>query len=97
MARISAQRLVGTDFGLMTSILAWLGRIMARWLESQLIGSDLEMVLAQDLSSMARWLGSISALEDKKNIYPTNVFFFFYWSMPVFFFFFFFFECCKQK
>uniref|UniRef100_A0A2N9GF32 Uncharacterized protein n=1 Tax=Fagus sylvatica TaxID=28930 RepID=A0A2N9GF32_FAGSY len=36
MARISTQRLGGLDFGLVTSISAWLGRIMARWLGSRL-------------------------------------------------------------
>ena len=64
MARISAQRLGGLDFGLGTSIsaLAWsdhgsMAQIRAQWLR----GSDLEMVLARDLSSVVRWLGSISA------------------------------------
>ena len=37
------------------------------------------MVLARDLSTVARWLGSISTHEDKIKIkkYPTNVSFFF--------------------
>jgi hypothetical protein len=104
MARILAQRLGGSDFGLATSIsgLAWsdhgsMAQIMTQWLR----GSDLEMVLAQDLSSVARWLGSISAHEDRikqlshkslfkiQNLKFECVFFFFfpYWSMPVFFFF----------
>uniref|UniRef100_A0A2N9J3X1 Uncharacterized protein n=1 Tax=Fagus sylvatica TaxID=28930 RepID=A0A2N9J3X1_FAGSY len=52
--------------------LAWsdhgsMAQITAQWLK----GSDLEMVLARDLSSVARWLGSISA---HQNIYPTNDF-----------------------
>ena len=56
--------------------LAWsdhdsMARIRTQWLR----GSDLEMVLIQDLSLVARWLGSISA---HQNIYPTNVFFFFW-------------------
>jgi hypothetical protein len=38
-----------------------MAQIMTQWLR----GSDLEMVLAQDLSSVARWLGSISAHEDR--------------------------------
>uniref|UniRef100_A0A2N9II97 Uncharacterized protein n=1 Tax=Fagus sylvatica TaxID=28930 RepID=A0A2N9II97_FAGSY len=50
--------------------LAWsdhdsMARIITQWLR----GSDLEMVLIRDLSSVARWLGSISA---HQNIYPTN-------------------------
>jgi hypothetical protein len=53
-----------------------MARIAAQWLR----GLDLEMVLARDLSSVARWFGSISAHE---NIYPTNGF------PPPFFFFFF--------
>jgi hypothetical protein len=60
--------------------MAW---IAAQWLR----GSDLEMVLARDLSSVARWLGSISAHENRIKIYPTNGSFFSYWSMPVFSFF----------
>jgi hypothetical protein len=58
---------------------SWLGLVnhgsMARIATQWLRGSDLEMVLARDLSSMARWLGSISA---HQNIYPTNGFFFFF-------------------
>jgi hypothetical protein len=44
------------------------------------------MVLARDLSSVAQWLGSISAHEDKIKKYIPQMFFFF------FFFFFFNFE-----
>uniref|UniRef100_A0A2N9FQD9 Uncharacterized protein n=1 Tax=Fagus sylvatica TaxID=28930 RepID=A0A2N9FQD9_FAGSY len=40
MARISAQRLGGLDFGLGASISAWLGRIMTRWFGSRLSGSE---------------------------------------------------------
>ena len=65
--------------------LAWLdhgsmARITTQWLR----GSNLEMVLARDLSSVARWLDSISA---HQNIYPTNGFplFFFFWSLNFFF------------
>ena len=48
---------------------------MAQWLGSQLIGSDLEMVLAWDLNSVAQWLGSISAHENRiKKVYPTFFF-----------------------
>ena len=51
LARISAQRLSGSDFGLITWILAWLGRIIAR---SRLNGSKARIlnVFAQDLSSV---------------------------------------------
>ena len=50
-----------------------MARIAAQWLR----GSDLEMVLARDLSSVARWLGSISAHENRiKKVYPTFFFFF---------------------
>ena len=51
LARISAQRLSGSDFGLITWILAWLGRIIAR---SRLSGSKAWIlnVLAQDLNSI---------------------------------------------
>jgi hypothetical protein len=55
-----------------------MAQIAAQWFR----GLDLKMVLAQDLSLVARWLGSISA---HQNIYPTNGF-------PFFFFSFFFFE-----
>uniref|UniRef100_A0A2N9FYC5 Uncharacterized protein n=1 Tax=Fagus sylvatica TaxID=28930 RepID=A0A2N9FYC5_FAGSY len=64
MAQISAQRLGGLDFGLGTSISAWLGRIMARWLGSRLSGSEariLKWSWLGNLSLVARWLGSISA------------------------------------
>uniref|UniRef100_A0A2N9F463 Uncharacterized protein n=1 Tax=Fagus sylvatica TaxID=28930 RepID=A0A2N9F463_FAGSY len=61
MARISA-RWLGFWLGDFDLGLAWsdhgsMARITAQWLR----GSDLEMVLARDLSSVARWLGSISA------------------------------------
>ena len=51
LARILAQRLGGSDFGLITWILAWLGQIIAR---SRLSGSKAWIlnVLAQDLSSI---------------------------------------------
>ena len=57
--------------------LAWsdhgsMARIAAQWLR----GSDLEMVLAQDLNSVARWLGSISA--HQKIYIPQMVFPFIY-------------------
>jgi hypothetical protein len=75
---------------------------IATWLR----GLDLEMVLAWDLSSVAQWLSSISAHEDRIKIYPTNFFFFYFFSLLLvnasflflsflfffFFFFFFFFE-----
>ena len=65
---------LGLDFCLGTSISAWLGQIMARWLGSRLRGWDLEMVLARDLSSVARWLGSILAHEDKIKKYIPHFF-----------------------
>uniref|UniRef100_A0A2N9HMN1 Uncharacterized protein n=1 Tax=Fagus sylvatica TaxID=28930 RepID=A0A2N9HMN1_FAGSY len=49
------------DLGLAWSDHGSMARIAAQWLR----GSDLEMVLARDLSSMARWLGSISAHENR--------------------------------
>jgi hypothetical protein len=57
-----------------------MARIMAQWL----IGSDLEMVLARDLSTVARWLGSISTHEDKikiKKISHKCFLFFFFFSI----------------
>uniref|UniRef100_A0A2N9GR08 DUF7589 domain-containing protein n=1 Tax=Fagus sylvatica TaxID=28930 RepID=A0A2N9GR08_FAGSY len=58
-------RLDGSDLGLAWSDHGSMARITTQWLR----GSDLEMVLTWDLSSVARWLGSISA---HQNIYPTN-------------------------
>jgi hypothetical protein len=59
------------DLGLAWSDHGSMARIAAQWLK----GSDLEMVLARDLSSVARWLGLISAHEDKrKKVYPTFFF-----------------------
>uniref|UniRef100_A0A2N9HPF1 Ion transport domain-containing protein n=1 Tax=Fagus sylvatica TaxID=28930 RepID=A0A2N9HPF1_FAGSY len=49
------------DLGLAWSNHGSMARIAAQWLR----GSDLEMVLARDLSSVARWLGSISAHENR--------------------------------
>uniref|UniRef100_A0A2N9EZ66 Reverse transcriptase Ty1/copia-type domain-containing protein n=1 Tax=Fagus sylvatica TaxID=28930 RepID=A0A2N9EZ66_FAGSY len=45
------------DLGLAWSDHGSMARIATQWLR----GSDLEMVLTRDLSSVARWLGSISA------------------------------------
>ena len=45
------------DLGLAWSDHGSMARIVTQWLK----GSDLEMVLARDLSSVGRWLGSISA------------------------------------
>jgi hypothetical protein len=64
-----------------------MAQIVAQWLR----GSDLEMVLARDLSSMARWLGSISAHENRIKKYIPHVFFFFFigqcqFSLLLFFF-----------
>jgi hypothetical protein len=79
MARISARGSVlgfwlEVDLGLAWSDHGSMARIAAQWLGDL----DLEMVLARDLSSMARWLGSISAHENrikKKRVYPTFFFF----------------------
>jgi hypothetical protein len=48
---------------------------MAQWLESWLRGSDLKMVLARDLNSVARWLGSISAHENRIKKSISHIFF----------------------
>jgi hypothetical protein len=60
------------DLGLAWSDHGSMARIATQWLK----GSDLEMVLAWDLSLVARWLGSISAHENRiKKVYPTFFFF----------------------
>jgi hypothetical protein len=66
-----------------------MAQIAAQWLR----GSDLEMVLARDLSSMARWLGSISAHENRIKKYIPHFFFFLNFEIQnsIFFSFFFFF------
>ena len=59
------------DLGLAWSDHGSMARIAAQWLKRL----DLEIVLARDLSSVGRWLGSISAHEDKiKKVYPTFFF-----------------------
>ena len=57
---------------------------MARWHGSRLKGSDLKMVLSRDLSSVARWLGSISA--HQKIYIPQMVFSSFFFLFFLFFF-----------
>ncbi len=62
-------------------------RIAGQWLR----GSNLDLVLAQDLSLVAQWLGSISAHEDKiKKYIPEMFFFFFFLKFEIWIFFFFF-------
>ena len=66
------------DLGLAWSDHGSMARIAAQWLR----GSDLQTVLTRDFSSVARWLGLISAHEDKiKKVYPTFFFIFFF---PIF-------------
>ena len=56
---------------------------MARITDQWLRGLDLEMVLAWDLSSVAQWLSSISAHENRiKKVYPT-FFFLFFWNFEI--------------
>uniref|UniRef100_A0A2N9F4Z8 Uncharacterized protein n=1 Tax=Fagus sylvatica TaxID=28930 RepID=A0A2N9F4Z8_FAGSY len=56
------------DLGLAWSDHGSMARIAAQWLR----GSDLEMILARDLNSVAQWLGSNLAHENRIKIYPTN-------------------------
>jgi hypothetical protein len=55
-----------------------MARIAAQWLR----GSDLQMVLAQDLSSVVHWLRSISTLENR--IKQLSHFFFFFLNFQIF-------------
>ena len=62
------------DLGLAWSNHGSMAQITTQWLR----GSDLEMVLARDLNSVARWLGSILAHEDRIKQLSHKSFFFFF-------------------